>query len=67
VGARRQPAWMHPLFVAQDGQRPLAENPVGARKPDEEREPHRQEQALPKDQWVQAPGQIEDMAQHRPG
>ena len=40
------------LLVPEHSQRSLAENPVGAGKPHDQREQHREEEADPKHLWV---------------
>ncbi len=58
--------WLHRLLMPQHGQRPLAENPVGARKTHDQRQQHRQEEAAAKHPWVHAPGKIEHIPQRGP-
>ena len=58
--------WLHPLLVPEHGQRPLAENPVGARKTHNQRQHHREQEANAKYPWVYAPGKIEHIPQHSP-
>jgi hypothetical protein len=54
------------LLVPKDSQRPLAENPVGARKTHDQRQQHREEEPDAKHLWVYAPGKIEHIPQHGP-
>ena len=47
------------LFVAKHGQRPLAENPVGARKTHDQRQQHGEEEGDSEYPRVDAPGKLE--------
>ena len=58
--------WLHRLLVPKHGQRPLAENPVSARKTYDQRQHHCEEEADTKYLWVYAPGKIEHIPQHGP-
>ena len=57
---------LHPLFVPKHGQRPLAENPVGAPKTHYQRQQHREEEADAEHPWVYAPGKLEHIPHQGP-
>ena len=50
---------LHRLLVPKHSQRPLAENPVGARKTHDQRQQHREEETAAKHPWVYAPWKVE--------
>jgi hypothetical protein len=54
------------LFVPEHSQRSLAENSVGAGKPDDQREHHREEEADAKHLWMYAPREVEHIPNECP-
>ncbi len=55
------------LFLAQDGQWPLAENPERAEEANGEGEQDGECQAAGQDAWLERPGQVEYERQDQPG
>ena len=54
------------LLVPEHSQRSLAENPVGAGKPDYQGEQYREEEADAEYLWVYAPGEVEHIPNQGP-